>query len=59
MPEAFIDPHPLVLALFILFASCFFFQMVYLWAVLFRVGKGKDAVYPGNEPGVSDRKSVV
>lgn len=53
MPEAFIDPHPLVLALFILFASCFFFQMVYLWAVLFRVGKGKDAVYPGNEPGVS------
>ena len=53
MPEAFIDPHPLLLALFILFASCFFLQMAFQWGVFFRLKKSKDAVLPEEEPGVS------
>jgi cellulose synthase/poly-beta-1,6-N-acetylglucosamine synthase-like glycosyltransferase len=53
MPEAFVDPHPLLLALFIVFASCFILQMAFLWGILFRLKKGKDAVLPEEEPGVS------
>jgi cellulose synthase/poly-beta-1,6-N-acetylglucosamine synthase-like glycosyltransferase len=53
MPEAFVDPHPLLLALFIVFAFCFILQMAFLWGILFRLKKGKDAVLPEEEPGVS------
>jgi cellulose synthase/poly-beta-1,6-N-acetylglucosamine synthase-like glycosyltransferase len=53
MPEAFVDPHPFLLTLFVLFASCFFLQMVFLWGIFFRMRKGKDEVLPETEPGVS------
>jgi cellulose synthase/poly-beta-1,6-N-acetylglucosamine synthase-like glycosyltransferase len=53
MPEAFLDPHPLLLALFIVFASCFALQMAFLWGIFFRLKKGKDAVLPEEEQGVS------
>jgi len=53
MPEAFVDPHPLLLALFVLFASCSVIQTAYLWGIFFRLGKAKDAIMPGKEEGVS------
>jgi glycosyltransferase involved in cell wall biosynthesis len=53
MPETFVDPHPLLLALFILYASCFLLQMGYLWVIFFRLERRKDAVLQEETPGVS------
>jgi cellulose synthase/poly-beta-1,6-N-acetylglucosamine synthase-like glycosyltransferase len=53
MPESFVDPHPLLLALFILFASCFLLQMGYLWGIFFRLKKGKEEIPPEELQGVS------
>lgn len=52
MPEAFINPNSSLLALFILFASCFFLQMIYLWGIFFRTRK-KNKETGRDEPGVS------
>lgn len=53
MPEAFVDPHPLLLGLFILFASCFVLQLVYLWCILFRTRKDGSPKASEATPGVS------
>ncbi len=53
MPEAFVDPHPLLLALFLFFGFCSFIQMVFLWGLFVRLGKKRDAILPETEPGVS------
>lgn len=53
MPEAFIHPHPLLLALFVLCASCFLLQMIWLWTVFLRRPKQAAETGPGSLPGVS------
>ncbi len=39
MPEAFVNPNPLLFFLFILFGFCFLVQMAFYWIIFFRVGK--------------------
>jgi len=37
MPEAFLNPHPLLLSLFILFALACLAQLLYFWLLFFRL----------------------
>jgi len=38
MPDAFIDPDPVLFILFILFGFCFLVQMIFYWGIFFRLG---------------------
>jgi len=38
MSDAFTDPNPVLLSLFILFGCCFLVQMLFYWAIFIRVG---------------------
>lgn len=53
MPEAFIDPHPFLLAIFLLFAFCFLLQIAFLWGIFFRLKRKNDSNLPIEEQGVS------
>lgn len=57
MPEAFVSPNPVLFSLFILFGCCFLVQMVFYWAVFFRVSLIAD---PGSWiPDPTEGVSVV
>jgi glycosyltransferase involved in cell wall biosynthesis len=66
MPDAFINPNPVLLVLFILYVFCFLVQVVFYWAVFFRVslirdpGSGiRDIVTPDRVSHISDHTTGV
>ncbi len=38
MPDAFVNPNPVLFSLCILYGFCFLVQMVFFWAIFFRLG---------------------
>ncbi|MBL7139208.1 MAG: glycosyltransferase [Bacteroidales bacterium] len=37
MPDAFVDPHPVLFTLFILYGFCFLVQMIFYWGIFLRI----------------------
>lgn len=63
MPDALINPNPILFTLFILYGCCFLVQLVFYWTIFFRVSwrdKGSQIPDPGSRiPDPTHGVSVV
>ncbi len=65
MPDAFIDPNPILFTLFIIFGFCFLVQMLFYWAIFFRLSLREkryeihDMRYPDPGSRIPDRPPGV
>ena len=65
MPDAFIDPNPILFTLFIIYGFCFIVQMFFYWVIFFRVGikgqrdKGTEAQKHKELSGIRDPGSGI
>ena len=60
MPDAFINPNPLLFTLFIIFGFCFVVQMIFYWAIFYRLTlKGQRKRGTEGEQEIENRKSDI